>query len=207
MRLTGDTFKQLHDALLDAFKENSLRALLRIQLETDLDRIVQPDALEMRVENLIHSAEQNSCLPDLLTAAKTANPTNKKLAAVELAYLPDDTDTAVPHRNTAPARDTLTAQTTSIEAGHAEGAITTGTVTTGGGDLAGRDIDKSTTTTNQYITLPEQPDLFPDVSHERIEALSNPALRLSQAQSCLEDMSGAGQILAEVLALSLVRLI
>ena len=86
MRLTGESFKQLRDALVAAFIEDELHAMLFIKLELDLDAIVQPGPRITRVENLIHWADRNGRTQDLLNAAKAANPNNTQLSAVELHF-------------------------------------------------------------------------------------------------------------------------
>ena len=96
MKLTGDSFKKLRDALNEAFDENRLRAMLRIELDTDLDVIVAPGPRLTRVEDLIRWAEYNGRLPDLLTAAQTVNPTNQALAAAKLEFADRQPDPCSP---------------------------------------------------------------------------------------------------------------
>lgn len=96
MKLKGDIFKQLRDALLDAFPDHGLRSMVRMELEEDLQQIVAPGNLTNQVEELLLWAERNDRVADLIAGARAANPTNKKLQAAEAAILDSSGDTAVP---------------------------------------------------------------------------------------------------------------
>lgn len=96
VRLQGENFRLLRDALLKAFDAKRLRAMVRIGLDEDLQTIVSEGSLQAQVEELLFWAEDHDRLPDLIAAAREANPTNLKLQEAEAAILKVSGDTAVP---------------------------------------------------------------------------------------------------------------
>lgn len=84
MSLSGTQLRQLNDALLAAFDMSSLRMMVRINLDADLESIVGVSGKNMReiVFDLVMWAERRGRTQDLLLAAVEANPTNQQLRAV-----------------------------------------------------------------------------------------------------------------------------
>ena len=82
MKLSGPQFKQLQEALLDAYTEFGLRQMLRFQMEVDLDHEVGSGSLTEVVFNLIGWAERNGKVQPLIKAAHTGNQENARLIAL-----------------------------------------------------------------------------------------------------------------------------
>jgi hypothetical protein len=80
MQLTGVQSKRLHEALLDAFPtEAALARMVRFGLDQPLALLAPSTALEDMAFKLIEWAEAQDRLPDLLRAARDANPSNHAL--------------------------------------------------------------------------------------------------------------------------------
>ena len=70
MRLTGDSFIQVRDAIVSAFSINGLRSKVRFELDMYMDEIAAPQLpLPSFVEELIRWAENQDRLPELLAGA------------------------------------------------------------------------------------------------------------------------------------------
>jgi hypothetical protein len=87
MKLTGEQFGMLRDALNDAFNRQALRAMVRIRLDEDLDVIVSDQPYLDQLEELIRWAERNEKVEALIEGASAENPSNKNLAAASEAIL------------------------------------------------------------------------------------------------------------------------
>ncbi|MUG92830.1 NACHT domain-containing protein [Scytonema sp. UIC 10036] len=99
MNLSGQQWKQLQEALLDAFPDKSLlEQMLLFGLDKHLDAIVEGGSLEKIVFSLIKTALAQGWLVDLVRAAYNSNPGNLslKIVADELLINPfQDIDTLV----------------------------------------------------------------------------------------------------------------
>jgi hypothetical protein len=78
-RLTGAQFKQFQDALLSAFDADSLREMVKIQLEENLDNVTKNSSLRTVVFELIDWAQRTGNLDRLLDGALTAVPGSSDL--------------------------------------------------------------------------------------------------------------------------------
>ena len=88
MALTGPQVDELQQALLAAFNEDELRQLVRTYLGRNLDELVPAGSLAARVFSLIQWAERKDLTPELIDAARQANPTNHRLQAYVADHLP-----------------------------------------------------------------------------------------------------------------------
>ena len=97
MRLTGDSFGELHEAILDAFPTyGELSIFVRIGLGENLEEIVSRDeGLRMQVAELITWADGCDLVMRLLEEAREANPTNVVLPMVTLEFEGRGEETAV----------------------------------------------------------------------------------------------------------------
>ncbi|MUG99208.1 hypothetical protein F7734_45725 [Scytonema sp. UIC 10036] len=91
MNLSGQQWKQLQEALLDAFpNKSSLEQMLLFGLDKNLDAIAEGGSLENIVFNLIKTSKAQGWLVDLIDAARKENPGNSKLSAIALELLPSE---------------------------------------------------------------------------------------------------------------------
>ncbi|MGH2560770.1 MAG: effector-associated domain EAD1-containing protein, partial [Thermomicrobiales bacterium] len=82
MKLTGEQYEQLTDALLDAFPSlGRLRRMVRTGLDRSLDEIALGDNLRELVERLVNAAETEGWTAELVEAARESNPGNPMLFA------------------------------------------------------------------------------------------------------------------------------
>jgi hypothetical protein len=82
-KLAGKQYELLQNALVDAFPQG-LTQFVRFHLDITLDTITASDAsLQDQAFKLIQHCEAHGLVPKLLAAARTANPTNGKLLALE----------------------------------------------------------------------------------------------------------------------------
>jgi formylglycine-generating enzyme required for sulfatase activity len=80
MKLTGHQIQQIRDALLDAYPTaDSLRMMLRIELNENLEAIAGGENQRVVVFNLVTWAEQNGRVDALLTGAYNQTPGNPAL--------------------------------------------------------------------------------------------------------------------------------
>ncbi|MFN8469243.1 MAG: SUMF1/EgtB/PvdO family nonheme iron enzyme [Caldilineaceae bacterium] len=86
MALTGPQFEAIQAALLDAFDEQGLRQLCRIELNEDFDVIVATGPLKRRVFDLITWADRNGRIPQLIAAACRQNLSNDRLQVLRKQY-------------------------------------------------------------------------------------------------------------------------
>ncbi len=86
-KLTRNEYKQLHDALLDAFDRASLTRMLRFELDRKLDRLVACNSLTQEIFDLIDVAEREKWVRELVVAARAANEGNRELAAFAERFL------------------------------------------------------------------------------------------------------------------------
>ena len=84
MKLTGDEFSALHEALGDAFEYDELEVLLA-KSGHKLANITQPKAMPTVVLKVIEFAERRDWVDGLIAAARSANLQNRQLAAVAAA--------------------------------------------------------------------------------------------------------------------------
>jgi hypothetical protein len=83
MRLTGEQFLQLQSALLKAFPmRDTLRLMVRIRLQINLDEIIEGRNLTEAVSGLITWAEDRDQIEELLRKAHEHNPGNDTLRTV-----------------------------------------------------------------------------------------------------------------------------
>ncbi|WP_414622771.1 CHAT domain-containing protein [Calothrix sp. CCY 0018] len=89
MVVSGQQYKKLYDALIDAFPNKaSLEQMLAFELDKNLDTIVGGSNLTEVVFILIKTAEADGWLEDLIDAARKSNPTNLQLTAIAEELLP-----------------------------------------------------------------------------------------------------------------------
>ncbi|GAA6617577.1 effector-associated domain EAD1-containing protein [Scytonema sp. NUACC26] len=82
--------QQLHDALIDAFPDrSSLKQMLWLELEKNLDEITLGNSLRTIVFELIRKAEADNFLPQLIFAARQSNPGNFSLQIIAKELLPN----------------------------------------------------------------------------------------------------------------------
>ncbi|WP_375490861.1 effector-associated domain EAD1-containing protein [uncultured Nostoc sp.] len=80
MRLTGQQYKQLTDALIEAFPEQiRLAEILRFRLNKNLNAYAMGNDLKAIVFRLIQSAEAEGWVDELIAGARESNPGNPKL--------------------------------------------------------------------------------------------------------------------------------
>ncbi len=82
MPLSGDQFKRIQEALLDAYDESSLRQMVRTRLDITLDHVAGGGNLSEIVFNLIGWAERTGNVRALIDAATVDNPGNPALQAL-----------------------------------------------------------------------------------------------------------------------------
>ncbi|MUG94775.1 hypothetical protein F7734_21355 [Scytonema sp. UIC 10036] len=91
MNLSGQQWKQLQEALIDAFTNNSsLEQMLLFGLDKNLDAIAEGGSLENIVFSLIKAAVTQGWLVDLIDAARKENFGNEKLEAIAEKLLPNN---------------------------------------------------------------------------------------------------------------------
>lgn len=78
-RLTGQQFSQFQKALLEAYDLNSLKQMVRVQLEVNLDEIASSGSLRSVVFDLISWAQRQGALDALLDGALAGAPNNPVL--------------------------------------------------------------------------------------------------------------------------------
>ena len=76
MQLTGRQVAQIVDALVAAYAKDSLRELVRVELDETLEAIAGGDNLRAVVFNLVSWAEQHGRIDDLIEGAYRHNPQN-----------------------------------------------------------------------------------------------------------------------------------
>lgn len=80
MKLTGSQFKQLTDALIDAFPEQiRLAEVLRFRFNKNLNAYAMGNDLKAIVYRLIVAAEAEGWVDELIAGARESNPGNSKL--------------------------------------------------------------------------------------------------------------------------------
>jgi len=85
MKLSGLIHYELEKALIDAFPNKSLLThMVRHQLDERLSEIAGGNTLREVVFNLVEWAESQDKIDLLLTAARTENPNNQRLATINL---------------------------------------------------------------------------------------------------------------------------
>ena len=83
MGLYGQLYKELRDALIDAFPDKaSLEQMLWFELDKNLNEIVGKDNLKVVVFKLIKKAQAENWVEDLIDAARKSNPGNLRLKNV-----------------------------------------------------------------------------------------------------------------------------
>ncbi|MEC4819923.1 MAG: effector-associated domain EAD1-containing protein [Scytonema sp. PMC 1069.18] len=81
MKLNGQQYKQLTEALLDAFPEQQrLAELVQIQFEKNLNAIAMGSDLRAIVYKLIQAAQAQGWIDQLIVGAHEFNPNNEKLS-------------------------------------------------------------------------------------------------------------------------------
>jgi len=83
VKLAGPQFKQFQDALLSAFDGGTLRSMVRMELDENLDNIAGGSNLGAVVFELISWAQRTGRLDALLDGACTAVPGNPDLLALD----------------------------------------------------------------------------------------------------------------------------
>ena len=86
MKLNKGQLNQVHQTLLRAFDRDSLRIMLRLQLNESLDAVTGDDDLTTVVFDLITWAERTNRLGDLVNGALAANPNNPELQQLAADY-------------------------------------------------------------------------------------------------------------------------
>ena len=79
MQLTGRQVAQIRDALLVAYNRNSLAAMVRVELDENLEAIAGGSDLRSTFFNLVAWAEQHDCIDRLIEGACNENRDNKSL--------------------------------------------------------------------------------------------------------------------------------
>jgi formylglycine-generating enzyme required for sulfatase activity len=96
MKLTGQKVQQICDALLDGYPtRDSLRIMVRIELDENLDEIAGGENQSVVIFNLVAWAERNGRVDDLIMRAHQRTPGNealKRLAAEWRAQTPPDAE-------------------------------------------------------------------------------------------------------------------
>src|SRR5262245_32795291 len=72
--MAGITLEEILDAILDAFDEDELRILLRVEMNVRMDNILKPGAFRMRVFNLIEWSEREGRTTELVQVTSRARP-------------------------------------------------------------------------------------------------------------------------------------
>ena len=81
MQLTGRQVAQIIDALLAAYSKDSLRELVRVELDATLESIAGGDNLRVVVFNLVSWAEQHGRIDDADCSRLQPQPPKRKPAA------------------------------------------------------------------------------------------------------------------------------
>lgn len=81
MQLTGQQFEEFTRALIDAYSQADLRAMLRFRLDKNLDAIALGEDLTEIVFRVIETAEREGWTDRLLLAARESNPGDPELLA------------------------------------------------------------------------------------------------------------------------------
>jgi hypothetical protein len=89
MELNGTQLEALRDALIEAFDLPSLRQMVRIGLDENLDAIAGGANLKEITFNLLEWAEHTGRIDKLLAAARHENPSSRALSAFEADYRPN----------------------------------------------------------------------------------------------------------------------
>lgn len=79
MSLSGQQFKALRDALLDAFDAASFAEMLRFELDRKVEHLAGNGRLRSVAFEVINAAEQQGWILDLVRGARIANPRNPSL--------------------------------------------------------------------------------------------------------------------------------
>ncbi len=79
MTLSGEDFKKLLDAMLQAYNKSDLRQMVKFNLDKDLDEIIGGVTGAEIIFNLIQWAEARGKLEDLLNAVSQNRPDNLEL--------------------------------------------------------------------------------------------------------------------------------
>jgi len=80
MALNGKEIKDIQEALLSAFpSKDSLRMMVRIELDENLDAIVDGENLRVLIFNLVTWAERTGCIDELMQGAYNTVPGNPVL--------------------------------------------------------------------------------------------------------------------------------
>lgn len=88
MKLTGSLRKELSDALAEAFPSApALARMVSFGLDKELTEIAGGDTLPDLIFNLIKWAEAHDKIRDLIQAARTENPDNKRLESVARKFI------------------------------------------------------------------------------------------------------------------------
>jgi hypothetical protein len=82
MKLKNSDLNLIHEALLDAFKPDSLSIMLNARLGIRLSDITPQAAFQTMVHDVIEWAERNDVVDALVAGAKAEVPTNRKLSAL-----------------------------------------------------------------------------------------------------------------------------
>lgn len=97
MKLTGQQFKQFHNALIDAFSTQGILAqMVSFELNENLDAIAGGQNHSEVVFNLIQWARSQGKLEQLMTAAINSNPGNPELQAFVAQFQPLGSPTSSP---------------------------------------------------------------------------------------------------------------
>jgi tetratricopeptide (TPR) repeat protein len=86
MKLNGKQFEAISKSLLDAFNLDSLKAMVRIQLEEQLEQIARPGPLPKVVHDMIEWAEKKDRVQQLIDGAYTSSRSNRMLQELQVQY-------------------------------------------------------------------------------------------------------------------------
>jgi hypothetical protein len=144
MKLTGQQYKQLQQALLDAFPtETALQQLVMFELDENLATIASGGNLQAIVFNLIGWAQAQGRLAELIQGALRSNPNNPALQDVATTlHISAPSPTSSPTPPLSQKRPPRTAPQTFIPRDYFEnvgGSVYTGPVTIHQGDIVGGD--------------------------------------------------------------------
>ena len=82
MKLTTRQRKQIENALLDGFDMAGLERMLRLEMDVFLEQVAGGSNLTETVHALVDWAERADTVPDLIAAARRANPNNVALTTL-----------------------------------------------------------------------------------------------------------------------------
>ncbi len=82
LKLSGPLVKPIHAALLSGYDANTLRMMLRMELDLDLSTIAGGDNFSLVVFNLIDWAEKNGKVLELINEAYEQNKGNALLVVL-----------------------------------------------------------------------------------------------------------------------------